>query len=128
MIYLGSMKTILIIEDEKAMNEKHAEEFRKTGFQVLQAYDGVEGMAVLRREQVDAVLLEVVMPKMDGFEVLRRMKKDVRLKDVPVFIHTHLGHPDDIKAGKDLGAQEVLLKGTLEPAGIAKRFQTLFTK
>lgn len=119
-------KTILIVEDEREMNDKHAQEFRAKGFQVLQAFDGLEGMTMLKREQADAVLLEVVMPKMDGFEVLRRMKKDARLKNIPVLIHTHLGHPDDVQAGKDLGAQEVVLKGTLGPAGIVEKVQAFF--
>lgn len=104
------MKKILLVEDEIALSEVLRDEFALHKFEVIVAYDGVEALEQLRAEKPDFVLLDLLLPKMDGFEVLRQMKADDDLSGIPVIVLSNLGQDEDIKNAMKLGAVDYFVK------------------
>lgn len=104
---------ILIVEDEKALADVLHDEFVGVGADVSMAYDGQEALDSLRDSVPDVVLLDLLLPKKDGFEVLEEMQKNVKLKDVPVVILSNLAQDEDVKRGLKLGAKDYLVKTRL---------------
>lgn len=101
-------KKILIIEDEKDLAEALREKLTAAQFEVVCAFDGKEGINYLEEYQFDLVLLDVIMPKMDGFEVLKKIKK--MNSTIPVVILSNLSQPEDEKRALDMGAKAFFLK------------------
>lgn len=104
---------ILIVEDEKALADILHDEFVRAGSEVQMAYDGQEAIDILKANVPDVILLDLLLPKKDGFEVLGEMKKDERLKDVPVVILSNLAQDEDVKRGLGLGAKDYFVKTRL---------------
>ncbi|KKQ90582.1 MAG: OmpR family response regulator [Berkelbacteria bacterium GW2011_GWA1_39_10] len=118
------MKTILIIEDDPILLKMYAKKFEKDGFQVSQAVDGQDGLDKLANSEPAAILLDIMLPKVDGFEVLRRIKEDPKTKDIPVVLSTNLGGgEEDRKKGQDLGAADYLIKSDNTPAQIVEKIK-----
>jgi DNA-binding response OmpR family regulator len=109
-------KKILIVDDEKLLNDLYATKFKKEGFTVVSAFNGEEALAVAHREDPDLILLDVLMPKLNGIEALQQMRQDEALKDTPVVILSVLGEPDDISQGLEAGANGYIVKGQSSPA------------
>lgn len=103
---------ILIIEDDEILSKVIKEELEESDFEVLQAFDGEEGLstAKLQEKKPNLILLDIMMPKMDGFEVLKALKGNPETKNIPVFILTVLGSDEDIKKGIQLGARDYIVK------------------
>lgn len=101
---------ILIIEDDRFLSSILKGRLEKEGFQVLQAFDGEEGINILRQGKPDLVLLDLIMPKMSGFEVLQQISTDPELCTVPVMIASNLGQDSDIEKAKNLGAIDYYVK------------------
>ncbi len=109
-------KKVLIAEDEKAMAGVLAHKFNASGIQTLHVVNGVDAMANLKKDHFDLVILDLMMPEMDGFEVLRQMQQ-MNLK-TPVIVLSNLGQTEDILKVRMYGAKEYLIKSTVSPAEI----------
>ena len=107
-------KKILFIEDEPTLQKGLDEILRQEGFQIFGAFDGDEGMDLARKEKPDLILLDIILPKKDGFEVLKELKADKDLKDTPVIILTNLEGTGDVEKALDLGATTYLVKANYE--------------
>jgi len=103
-------KKILIVEDEKSMRESLREAFEDGNFKVLTEADGATVMDVVMEEKPDIILLDIILPKKDGFEVLGELKSKVETKNIPVVLATNLSDPADIQKALDLGATTYLVK------------------
>jgi DNA-binding response OmpR family regulator len=101
---------ILIIEDDRFLSSILKGRLEKEGFTVLQAFDGEEGLSVLRQGRPDLILLDLIMPKMSGFEVLQAISSDPELNTIPVMIASNLGQDSDIQKAKELGAIDYYVK------------------
>ncbi len=101
---------IVIVEDEEILIKVLKEKFEKEGFKVSLAADGVEAMSVIKKVKPEAVLLDLVLPKKDGFEVLEELKSNGDLKMIPVIILSNLGQDEEIKRALQLGAVDYLVK------------------
>lgn len=101
---------LLIIEDEQALAEVLREEFESQGIEVTAAADGEAALKAMEAGVPEAVLLDLLLPKKDGFEVLAAMKASAALKRVPVVILSNLAQSDDVKRGLALGADGYLIK------------------
>ncbi|MDR2588250.1 MAG: response regulator transcription factor [Spirochaetales bacterium] len=101
---------ILIIEDEAGIREMLAFAFEKEGWRLLMAKTGEEGMAFLKKENASCVILDIMLPGMDGFTVLKKLKADVRLKNIPVIMTTARGEESDVVTGLELGADDYVVK------------------
>ena len=114
-------KTILFVEDEPTLQKVAGEILRQEGFIVKSATDGEEAMRIIKTEKPDLVLLDLILPKKDGFEVLKEMKADTQTKDIPVIILTNLEGTQDIERALELGAMNYLVKANYELDDIVKR-------
>jgi DNA-binding response OmpR family regulator len=103
-------KTILIIEDDKFLRELIAQKLIKEGYEISEAIDGEEAMKKVREEKPNLVLLDLILPGIDGFEVLSKMKEDPALAQIPVIILSNLGQKEDVERGLKLGAVDYLIK------------------
>ena len=97
--------------------------FKAEAFTVLIADNGESGLALVKKELPDLVLLDVMMPKMDGFEVLAELKKDAKTKDIPVLLLTNLSQQGDLEKGKNLGAADYVVKASMTPSGVIERIK-----
>lgn len=100
-------QTVLVVEDEPALVASLAYNFRKNGYHVVTAKDGVEGLQAARRARPDVVVLDLMLPRMDGMEVCRRLRAD---SDVPIIMLTAKGEEFDRVMGLELGADDYLAK------------------
>jgi len=108
-------KKILIIEDEEILLGLLQKKLKQEGYEVLIARDGKQGLRMMRKTKPDLILLDIVMPKMGGFEVMEEMGKDEDLKKIPVIIISNSGQPVELDKAKRLGAQDWLIKTEFGP-------------
>ena len=104
------MKNILIIEDEAALQDALKKTFIAEGYEVAQGFDGEEGILLAQQKKPDLVLLDLVLPKKHGFEVLKAMKDDANLANVPVLVLTNLEESEEVMKAIELGARGYLIK------------------
>ena len=106
------MKTILLVEDDKFLSALLKNRLEKESFNVIHAEDGEEAVNILRTSssKPDLVLLDIILPKKNGFEVLEEVKQDLEFKALPIIIISNLGQDDDLSRGKELGATEYFIK------------------
>ena len=116
-------KNILIIEDDKFLRELIAQKVTKDGFNVSEAVDGEEGIKKIREEKPDMVLLDLILPGIDGFEVLSLMRQESSLSSIPVIILSNLGQKEDIERGMKLGATDYLVKAHFTPGEIVEKIK-----
>jgi len=114
-------KKILLIEDEKILSNLLAKKISDWGYEINTAYDGEEGLKKMEKERFDLILLDIVMPKMNGFEVMEKMQKNPNLKNIPVIIISNSGQPVEISEAKKLGVKDWLIKTEFEPHEVLKK-------
>lgn len=116
------MQKIFIVEDDPLMIRMYERVFKLSGYEVELAFDGEEAIAKLNtiKEKPAVILLDIMMPKMNGLDVLKLIKKDAKLKDIPVIVLTNLAGKDDAKKGMDLGAISYLVKSEYEPKEVVR--------
>ncbi len=118
------MKKILIIEDDKFLRELIARKLEREGYETSEAVDGEEGFKKIKEETPDLVLLDLILPGIDGFEVLSKMKDDVAVSQIPVIILSNLGQKEDVDRGLKLGAIDYLIKAHFTPGEIIEKVRT----
>ena len=116
---------VLIVEDDPTLAEMYGTKFKGEGFEVLHAADGAEGLATAKSKKPDAILLDVMMPKLDGFAALKELRADKAFKKTPIIMLTNLGQEEDIKKGKELGADDYFVKANQTPAEIVTKVKAL---
>ncbi|MBM3250637.1 MAG: response regulator [Candidatus Nealsonbacteria bacterium] len=104
------MKKILFIEDESAIQRAFGDILKQVGFQMFSALDGEVGLRLALSENPDLIILDLILPKFDGFEVLKRLKSSPETKKIPVIILTNLEGMEDIDKALELGATTYLVK------------------
>lgn len=119
------MVNILIIEDDKFLRDLISRKLKQDGFNILEAIDGEEGWRMVQEESVDLILLDLVLPGMDGFEVLEKIKNDPKTKKIPVMIISNLGEERDIKKGVKLGAVDYIIKAHLTPTEVVTKIKNV---
>ncbi len=107
---------ILIVDDDPFLSGIYATKLDMDGFQVVTARDGEEGYKAAAKEKPDLILLDVLMPKLDGFETLKKLKDDPATHNIPVIMLTNLGQKEDIEKGMQEGAVDYLIKAHFVPA------------
>lgn len=119
---------ILIIEDEPALRDIYATKLEAEDYTVIQAGDGAEGLNSAIQNLPDIILLDIILPVKDGFEVLKDLRLNPKTKDIPVVILSNLGQTYEVKRGLDLGAEAFLTKANLVPAKIAEKINSVLKK
>lgn len=104
-------KKILIVEDEEAMRRALVDKFSKTGFNVISAADGEEGLAKALEEHPDLAMVDIIMPKIDGVSLVKKIREDTKWgADVPIIMLTNLSDPDSVSEVADYGVYDFLVK------------------
>lgn len=125
---MADKKKILLAEDEKMIADMYSTKFTLEGYEVVTARDGAEALAMAKSEKPDIILLDIIMPKLDGFAALKSIREDAILKSTPVILLTNLGQEDDIKKGKQLGADDYFVKANHSPQEIVEKVKAVLTK
>ncbi|MBI4086967.1 response regulator [Candidatus Kaiserbacteria bacterium] len=112
---------ILIIEDEVILGELLLEKLTAEGYDAVWKVDGEEGIAAMREARPDMVLLDIVMPKKDGYEVLEEMQADSGLKSIPVIVISNSGQPVEIEKILELGVKDYIVKAQFSPAEVLEK-------
>jgi len=116
-------RKIMIVEDDVFVMDIYQTKLAQEGFEIIPAMNGVEAMKKLQVSVPDLMLLDIVMPYMDGLEVLKKVKADDRLKNIPVVLLTNLSQKDDIDKGLGLGANDYLIKSHFTPSEVLKKIK-----
>jgi DNA-binding response OmpR family regulator len=123
-----SQTKILIVEDEEILLTALSEELKQEGFQVVGAKDGVEGVEMAKSEKPDLILLDLVMPRLDGIGALKEMKADEAIKAIPVVILTNLSDYDKISDALSLGAMDYLVKANYRLEELVNKIKTVLER
>lgn len=107
-------KNILIIEDDDFFRELIKKKLVSEGFEVAEAIDGEKGIDAIRENKPNLVILDLLLPNIDGFEVLSKIKEDSATASTPVIILSNLGQQEDIERGLKLGATDFLIKSQFD--------------
>lgn len=119
---------ILLAEDDKFISLAYQDGLSRAGFEVIAATDGVEALDKARKEKPELILLDLVMPIKNGFEVLEELKADKELKNVPIIILSNLGQNSDIEKGKALGAVDYLIKSNFSMSEVIEKIKEFLKK
>lgn len=114
---------VLVVEDTQLLRRMYHDRLVADGFDVSVAGDGLEALNMLRSAPVDLVVLDLIMPRMGGLDVLEAVKADPRLKEIPVVILTNLGEESAIQRALDLGAVDYLIKNAAKPADVSEKIR-----
>ena len=115
------MKKILLVEDEEIMIDLLQRKLTKEGYEVSVARDGEEGLKLMREVKPALILLDIVMPKMGGFEVMEEMAKEPELKKIPVIVISNSGQPVELDKAQKLGAKDWLIKTEFDPQEVIEK-------
>ena len=118
-------KKILIVEDDKFLRELIARKLTDEGFEIVEAVDGEDGIKKIKETKPDLVLLDLILPNIDGFEVLSRVKGDVSLASIPIIILSNLGQKEEVEKGLELGAADYLIKAHFTPGEIIEKIKNI---
>jgi DNA-binding response OmpR family regulator len=118
-------KKILIIEDDEFLRQLISKKISSEGFEVSSAIDGTDGIEKVKSVMPDLILLDLLLPTTDGYEVLSKIKADNTTKAIPVIILSNLGQQDEINKGMKLGAIDFLVKAQLTPEEIVAKVKTI---
>lgn len=122
-------KKILLVEDDTLIGEMYKKCFAAAGAEVLWALDGKMGLEILKSETVDLIITDLMMPKMDGYELVQHLKKNKDMKDIPVVILTNVtDRPEDAKKIKKLGIAEYVVKSNTNLKDLIKKISVLLRK
>ena len=114
-------KKILIIEDEEIIIDLLQKKLTKEGYEISVTRNGEEGLKVMKELKPDLILLDIIMPKMGGFEVMEEMNKDKELKKIPVIIISNSGQPVELDRAQKLGAKDWLVKTEFDPKEVIEK-------
>lgn len=114
-------KCILVVEDDLFLKDILIQKLLKSGFEIEGAIDATEAFPILADKPVDLIILDLLLPGMDGQEILRRIKQDEKLKNIPVIVASNLDNPEEKKRVMDLGAADYMIKAQHTPDEIIAR-------
>lgn len=124
----GKRLKVLIIEDDKFLQKILVTKFTKEGFDVRAASDGEEGLQQIAEFAPSLVLLDLILPKMNGFELLAEMRTNEKMRRIPVLILSNLSQEEDIKRTKELGAIDFMVKADLSINEVVTKVKESYAK
>lgn len=119
----NNKEKIMIVEDDSFVMDIYRTKLEQEGFEVIEAINGVEAMKKLQNAEPNLILLDIIMPYMDGLEVLKKIKEDERLKNIPVILLTNLSQKDEVTKGLGLGANDYLIKSHFTPSEVLEKIK-----
>jgi len=119
------MKKVLLIEDEVNLQKTIGEVLRQEGFELIEAADGEAGINLAKSEKPDIVLVDLILPKKNGFEVIEELKRDPETENIKIIVLTNLGSSADVEKALELGATTYLVKANYALEDIVKKVRDL---
>lgn len=119
---------ILLVEDDSFLLGMYATKFELEGFKVIIAEDGEKAVRAALKELPDIILLDIILPKLSGFEVLKKLKQDPATAEIPVILLTNLSQKDEVEKGIKMGAEDYLIKAHFMPSEIAEKVKKVLNK
>ncbi len=119
---------VLIVEDDPFLSEMYATKLSQEKFEVELAVDGSGALKKARETRPDLILLDIVLPKMDGFEVLKKIKSEKDLRNIKIIVLTNLGQKEEIEKGFQLGADDYIVKAHFTPSEVAIKAKKVLSK
>ena len=120
--------TVLIVEDDEFLRQLVAQKLTQEGFNVIAAIDATEAFKSIHEKQPQIILLDLILPGMDGYEILDQLKKDSFTKSVPVIVLSNLGQREDIDKALKAGASDYLIKANFTPGEIVEKVRNVLKK
>lgn len=121
-------KKILIVEDDIVLQKALQEFLSAEGFEIVVASDGEEGILKAKNEEPDLILLDIILPKKDGYAVIREVRAEVSLAGVPIVLLTNLGGLNDVEKALELGATTYLVKADYKLEEVAEKVRGMLVK
>lgn len=121
-------KKILIVEDDEFLLSMYSTKFEIEGYEVVMASDGEMGYDKAQKEKPGIILLDIMLPNMDGFEVLKKLKANRETSSIPVILLTNLSQKQDVEQGLSLGADDYLVKAHFMPSEVVDKINRLLDK
>lgn len=125
---MSAKKKILIADDEDDILKIYCREFEMCGFEVISTTKGLEVIDLAKIHNPDAILLDLVMPDMDGYKIIKEMKTDLATKHMPIIILSNIGHTEGIEKGILNGADDYIVKGNFTPDEAVEKVKSFLTK
>ena len=119
-------KKILIVEDDNFVAEVYFAKLTEMGYQATLAQNGEEGLAELKKNKIDLILLDILMPVMNGMEMLEEIKKQEEWKNIPVILLTNVGEKESIQKVREFGVKDYLIKSHFTPAEVIEKIEAVF--
>ena len=119
---------ILLVEDDSFLLGMYATKFEMEGFKVIVAEDGEKAIRLALKEAPDIILLDIILPKINGFEVLRQLKDSPITANIPVILLTNLSQKDEIEQGLKMGAEDYLIKAHFMPSEVVDKIKKVLNK
>lgn len=114
-------KKILIVEDDNFLQKALSYSLQENNFDIISAIEGDQVLPLIKREKPDLILLDIILPKKDGFVIMEELKNDPTTADIPVIFITNLGQKEDVKKGLDLGASGYIIKAHFKISDIIEK-------
>lgn len=119
---------ILLVEDDTFLLGMYATKFELDGFKVIMAEDGEKAIRAALKELPDIILLDIILPKLNGFEVLKQLKLEPTTAKIPVILLTNLSQKDEIEQGLKIGAEDYLIKANFMPSEVVEKIKKILKK
>lgn len=120
---MEEFKTVLLVDDDLTLREMYEERMKTEGYNIIQASNGEEALQKAKQSKPDIILLDIMMPKVNGFDVLKDLKSNNELKDIPVIVLTALIQDVDRIQGKKLGATDYIIKSETMPGEVIAKIK-----
>lgn len=112
---------ILVVEDEEFLLDLYVTKLEQSGYEVVKANNGAEGLSLAQLESPNLILLDILMPQIDGYEMLKRLKIDKKTKNIPAIIFSNLSQKQEIEKGLKLGAKDFIIKTSVTPTELESK-------
>jgi DNA-binding response OmpR family regulator len=116
---------IIIVDDDDIVRETYLQVFQEHGFETTGAKDGVEGIDLISKGKFDVIMTGIIMPRMDGFQLISALRENIDTKDIPIAIISHLGREEDRKRAKELGVDNFIVQGSMTPREVVNRVKNV---
>lgn len=119
---------ILIIEDERLLLDMYENYFKKAGYEVFIAKNGRPGIEIAKTEKLDLIITDIVMPDMDGYDVIKEIREDATTKEIPILVFSNLSQQSEINKGLAMGADDYVIKTDLTPVELLAKIEGMLNK
>lgn len=116
---------VLLVEDDVFLSGIYQKKFEMEGYKVTSVDNGEKVLPEAKKKMPDIIMLDILLPKMDGFTVLSKLKEDEQVKNIPVILLTNLGQKDDVEKGLQMGAVDYLIKAHFKPSEVVDKIKSV---